>query len=250
VKARKRVLALSVCVSAALALSAAMTSAAVAAAYVLRVKPTVSLFWYPLTPHVGEDVTLISTSSDLASAITGWAWDVSDNGTFGPFVAGGPSVVARFSTPAPHAVRLRVTAADGESNVGSATIRMSSARGVITPFPIVRIVGRDTRHGVRLRLLAVRAPRRSVIKVRCGGSGCPASVRGRAYGAAGRGGAWVRFTRFARAFKPGARLEVKVSRGSEIGAYTSFTVRRRGLPLRRDSCLNPARRTPMACPAA
>jgi hypothetical protein len=236
--------------AAALVLLALPAGIALGASYVLRVKPTASFVWFPHAPRVGEEVSLVSTSTDLASAVTGWAWDVSGNGSFGPFVRGGPSAVTRFSTPAPHTVRLRVTAADGESDVGEASVQVvTSARNVISPFPIVRFVGRNLRTGVRLSLVAVRAPRRSTIKIRCRGRRCPSRLRNRAYGAFGRGAAWVRFTRFARTFKPGSTLEVLVSRGGEIGAYTSFKMRRHALPVRRDSCLDPVKRKPIACPS-
>jgi hypothetical protein len=244
---RRRVAALTVGVAGMLVL---LPSAATGASYVLRARPTASFVWYPHTPRVGEEVSLVSTSSDLASAITGWAWDVSGNASFGPFVRGGPTAVTRFSTPAPHTVRLRVTAADGGTDIGEATIHMGSpAPNVISPFPIVRIVGRNMRRGVHLRLVAVRAPRRSAIKIRCAGARCPAPLAHRAFTAFGRGASWVRFTRFARSFSAGVKLEIMVSRGGEIGAYTGFTVRRRGLPVRRDSCLGPVLHSPVACPA-
>ena len=244
---RNRVIALMAGVAGLLAL---LPSAAMGATYVLRVNPTASFVWYPHTPRVGEEVSLVSTSSDLASAITGWAWDVSGNASFGPFVRGGPTAVTRFSTPAPHTVRLRVTAADGGTDIGEATIHMSRpAPNVISPFPIVRIVGRDARHGVRLRLVAVRAPRRSTIKIRCAGARCPASLAHRAFAAFGRGASWVGFRRFARSFSAGVKLEIMVSRNGEIGAYTGFTVRRHGFPVRRDSCLDPVTHRPIACPA-
>jgi hypothetical protein len=243
----RRALTLSLGVIATVAL---IPGGASAASYVLRVKPTASFVWFPHTPRVGEEVTFVSTSSDLKSAITGWAWDVSGNGSFGPFVRGGPTTATSFPTPAPHTVRLLVTAADGETDVGEETVQMGApAPNVISPFPIVRILGRDVRHGVHLRLLEVRAPRRSSIKVRCAGARCPAPLRNRAFPASGRGASWVRFTRFARSFRGRVKLEVRVSRGSEIGAYTAFTVRRRGLPLRTDSCLDAGTRKPRACPA-
>jgi hypothetical protein len=231
-------------------LVALLAGGASGASYVLLARPTASFVWYPHTPRVGEEVSLVSTSSDPTSAITGWAWDVSGNGSFGPFVRGGPTAVTRFPTPAPHTVRLRVTAADGGTDIGEATIQMSSpAPNVISPFPIVRLAGRNVRHGVHLRLLEVRAPRGSSIKVRCAGRSCPSSMRNRSVGASGRGGSWVRFTRFARSFTGGVKLEVLVSRKAEIGAFVGFTVRRHGLPIRRDSCLDPVKHKPMACPA-
>src|SRR5947209_7947785 len=93
-----------------------------AATYHLSAAPVASFIWYPKTPHVGERVSLVSTSSDLTSPIVKFAWDLSDNGPFGAFVAGGPETTGSFATPAAHVVRLRVTNAEGLSTIASETI--------------------------------------------------------------------------------------------------------------------------------
>src|SRR5689334_986794 len=87
----------------------APAAAGEAAAYRLSAAPAASFIWYPPRPRVSEKITLVSTSSDLTSPITKFAWDLSDNGPFGAFVAGGPETTGSFATPAPHVVRLRVT---------------------------------------------------------------------------------------------------------------------------------------------
>jgi hypothetical protein len=38
--------------------------------------------WFPQSPHTGESVLLVSTSTDLTSPITAYAWDLADNGPF------------------------------------------------------------------------------------------------------------------------------------------------------------------------
>jgi hypothetical protein len=227
------------------------SSTAVAATYNLRAYPLASFAWFPAVPRVGESISLVSTSTDLTSPITAYAWDLADNGPFGAFKDGGPVTSTTFATPASHQARLRVTAADHLSTIAVETIHMSSpAPGVLLPFPLVRIVGNDFRFRVRLRLLAVEAPDRSEITVSCRGRSCPArSVR---QVAASRGGRlmWTRFRRFERFLSARLTLEVRVSRGGEIGAYTRFVVRRLRLPLRVDSCLDPAGIRPVACPAS
>src|SRR5438105_186275 len=80
-----------------------------AAPYHLSAAPLASFIWYPPMPHVGEKISLVSTSSDRTSPIVKFAWDLSDNGSFGAFVPGGPETTGSFATPAPHVVRLRVT---------------------------------------------------------------------------------------------------------------------------------------------
>jgi PKD domain len=224
-------------------------SAIPAATYNLKSYPLASFVWFPGSPHTGQPVSLVSTSKDATSPITNYAWDVADNGPFGPFEAGGPATTTTFATPASHQVRLRVTAADHLSSVAVETIQMSTPPpGVLLPFPLVRIVGTVFRSGVKLRLLAVKAPAQAQIAVGCRGGACPASSTRRL--AASRGGRalWTRFRRFERYLPARMILEIRVSRGGEVGAYTRFVIRRRRLPIRADSCLDPAGTKPIVCP--
>lgn len=227
------------------------STAVTAAVYNLKAYPLASFVWFPAFPGPGESISLVSTSTDLTSPITAYAWDLADNGPFGAFNDGGPATTATFATPASHQARLRVTAADHLSSIVVETIHMSTPPpGVLLPFPLVRIVGTDFRSRVRLRLLAVEAPAKSRITVSCRGHGCPAKSVGRT--AASRPGRliWTRFRQFERFLSAGLTLEVRVSRGGEIGAYTRFVIRRLRLPLRVDSCLDPAGIRPIACPAS
>jgi hypothetical protein len=54
------------------------------------------------------------------------------------------------------------------------------------------------------------------------------------------------FERFLRA---GTVLRVRVTGASAVGKYTSFRIRTRGAPRRRDRCLVPGRWAPTPCPA-
>jgi hypothetical protein len=221
------------------------------AAYNLRAYPLASFAWFPRFPHTGASVLLVSTSTDLSSPITSYAWDLSDNGPFGAFEAAGPAITTSFATPASHQVRLRVTAADRLSGVAVETIDMSAPPpGVLLPFPLVRIVGTVFRSRVKIRLLAVKAPAQSAITVSCTGRSCPARSARRV--AASRRGRllWTSFPQFERSLSARAVLEIRVSKGGAIGAYTRFVVRRRGLPVRVDSCLDPAGIKPIACPSS
>ena len=120
--------------------------------------------------------------------------------------------------------------------------------GFLLPFPIVRIVGRVFANGVKLSRLAVEAPSEARITVGCRRRGCPIPAASR-LAPAGRV-TWVRFRQFERFLRVGVTLELRVSRGTEIGAYTRFVVRRRKLPLRVDSCLDPAGIKPIVCPSS
>ncbi|HEY4426872.1 MAG TPA: PKD domain-containing protein [Solirubrobacteraceae bacterium] len=224
-------------------------AASASALYNLKAYPLASFVWLPSSPHPGQVISLVSTSSDHTSPIIEYAWDLADNGPFGPFAAGGAATSTTFPTPAEHQVRLRVTAADHLSSTAVETIRMSTpAPGVLLPFPVVRILGRVYGTGVRLRELGVKAPAGARITLSCQGAGCPARSAARlAAGGAGRL-RLVRFRQFERYLPARAVVQIRVSKGSTIGAYTRFTVRRRKLPLRVDSCLAPTGVKPIACP--
>ena len=114
----------------------------------------------------------------------------------------------------------------------------------MSPFPIVRIVGRLTCRGARLRLLSARAPASATILVGCfrrngrGGS----RVQGRGLERA------VRFRRFERSLAAGTIIEVYVGRRDAIGKFKRCRVRRRRRPARGDLCLLPRESRGTPCP--
>jgi hypothetical protein len=213
------------------------------------VPPGASFKWFPSEPQTGEPVSLVSSSTDPASAITAFAWAPT---TGGPFQAGGPVFTTRFSTPGAHLVRLLVTNAYGLSSVAGGTIVVvSPTTPLMQPFPVVRIAGTETSSGIRLRLLAVQqAPAGSRITVRCKGRGCPVKSASRVAAAGRVGLAPVEFRRFERTLRPGVTLEVRIAKAGVIGKYTRLVVRRGKLPERVDTCLAPAGVRPMACPSS
>ena len=212
--------------------------------YNIEGAPTAAFAWFPMSPHVGERVTLVSTSTDLVSPIFGYGWDLTE---VGGFTDDRPAVTTAFPTPADHLVRLRVTARNGLSGIASATIHMSPAAAtVMFPFPIIRIVTVDFANGARVKLLAVKAPPLARITVACRGRGCRVRFARRAVTSHRPG--WVTFPGFARFLRPGASLTVRVSKEALIGAYTRFSIRRGRLPVRVDACLDPPGRKPIACP--
>jgi hypothetical protein len=222
------------------------------ALYNLHGAPVASFVWSPQFPRIGEPITLTSTSRTLGSRIVRYAWDFADNGPFGAFEEGGPVAGASFATPAPHVVRLRVTAADGLSSIAAQTITMTpppATARVMYPFPTVRISGRDLRLGVRITQLAVKAPTGAWINVTCRSRRCPARSASRVATAKRGRATWVTFRQFHRFLPAGLTLQVRVSRNREIGSYTRFHVRRRKLPVRTDSCLDPSGVKPIACPS-
>ncbi len=208
--------------------------------------PAVSFTWSPATPKVGESVALVSTSTDPESPIVAIGWALS----VGAFQAGEPVLHTSFSSAGTHPVQLRVTNAAGLSSIATQTIDVVALRAsLMQPFPVVRLAGRDTATGVRLRLLTVQAPANSTITVVCKGPRCPAKSESRVARASKAGVSLVAFPHFERTLRAGVVLQIRVSKAGEIGKYTRFTVRRNRLPERVDMCLPASGVKPIACPS-
>jgi PKD repeat protein len=211
--------------------------------------PVASFTWFPSVPQTGETVSLISSSTDATSPITATAWDLTSGG---PFQSAGAVLTTSFSSPGAHAVQLRVTNAEGLSSVATETIHVVSPTLLLMqPFPVVRIAGTETASGVKLKLLEVQQmPAGARITLRCKGRGCPIKSATRVAVAGERGVAPVEFRRLERSLPFGLTLEILVSKPSEIGKYTRFTIRRGKLPRRVDMCLEPASLKPLVCPSS
>jgi large repetitive protein len=212
--------------------------------------PTASFRWFPAMPTVGEPVSLVSSSTDTGSPITGFAWAV---GPTDPFRAGQSVLATSFTTPGPHLVRLQVTDAAGRSGIVSETILVRHHTAtMMQPFPIVRIAGRETRAGVRLTLLTVLAPVSSIATVQIRGTGLRTTSQSRVATAGARGHAsgtlLMSFPRFARSLAAGTVLEIRVTKPGQIGKYTRFVPHRGKLPTRLDTCLSTSGQ-PMSCPS-
>jgi PKD domain len=208
--------------------------------------PAPSFTWFPSVPKPRETVSLASSSTDVRSPITGFAWDLTGSGTFAP---GAQVISTSFATAGNHVVRLRVTAADGLSSMATETIPvLAPVIPLMQPFPVVRIASTDTASGIRLRVLRVLAPAGARIGVECKGRGCPARSASRIATAGKVGVAPVEFRGFEHSLRAGVVLEIRISKAGEIGKFTSFQVRRRRLPLRVDACLGPTGAKPIGCP--
>jgi hypothetical protein len=116
------------------------------------------------------------------------------------------------------------------------------APSFLRPFPVIRIRGFFARNGARITLLSVRGPRKAKVNVRCSGHGCP--VRRLSLATAD-----TRVHRFERFLRAGILLQIRVTRPRRIGTYTSFLIRSRKAPLRRDRCLSATRGMPIKCSA-
>lgn len=213
--------------------------------------PHSTFTWYPPAPVVGQSVVLVSGSTDAASPITGFGWDLAGGG---PFTAGGPVLTTSFARPGNHVVRLQVTDARGVSSVAAQTIPVGlPPLKLMQPFPIVRIAGVETSAGVRLSLFSVQAPVGARVSVTCAGRGCGTRSQSRIATASTRNrharSVVLGFARFERSFRAGVTLEVRVSAPGLIGKFTSFSIHRRRLPSRSDECLSALDPKPTPCVA-
>jgi hypothetical protein len=229
-----------VLLAAALAFALAPAEPALAA-------PAASFVWFPTMPHTGEQVSLVSTSTDVTSPIVATAWDLAGEG--GAFTEGGAVGSTTFTTPGSHVVELRVTAADGSSSMASEAIQVTTPPlEQMLPFPVVRIVGSLTRSRTKIQLLSADAPPGTQVTLRCRGRRCPASYQFASIPVAAIDTVTVDFPLFERALPDGTVLELRVFREGAIGKYTRFVMRARKPPLRVDACLDAAQPAPVSCP--
>jgi hypothetical protein len=214
--------------------------------------PVASFSVSPAAPLVNEPVTFTSTASDPDGSIAELAWDLNGDGSYDNGT--GPVALRSFSAPGAYVVGLRVTDNDGLISFYSQTVAVGGAPPfaavppvlrlqLLSPFPVVRIAGRTTRRGVRVKLLRVDAPPGSTIQVRCKGKSCPFHSSVRAANV-------VRVKRLERVLRAGVRVRVYVTSPTAIGKYTVFKVRRRQAPLRADACLMPGSLNPVPCPSS
>jgi hypothetical protein len=218
-----------------------------AAASASTTAPSASFTWLPAAPHVDEPVALLSTSTAGSSPLTEAAWATTVSG---PFEFVGVARNLTFTTPGEHLVRLRVTAADGQtSSVSNELSILPRATGLMDPFPVVQLAGSYTRRGVDLKELRVEVPDGTRAAVRCIGRGCPMAWE--KYDAVpGQGSlAQVPFRSFERFLPAGVELVVTVSQSEEIGKMTRLYVRSGRPPLRIDTCVDPSGDRPVKCPA-
>jgi hypothetical protein len=231
----------------------------------------------PPSPAVGEAVTLTSRSSDPDGApLASEAWDLDGDGQFDE--ASGGVVSISFAVAGTYRIGLRVVDQAGASREATKFVTVSAPTPpgggdggsgsntpvnappaptiavwpvggapspMLSPFPIVRIVGEATGRGVRLRLVSVAAPKGAVVRARCAGMGCPRRIAALRVAKASR----LRIRGLERReLRPGTLVEIFVTAKGHIGKYTRFVVRRRKAPKRDDRCLALNGRSPITCP--
>jgi PKD repeat protein len=241
---------------------------------VAQTPPTPSFTFAPTAPQTGQGITFTSTATPGAVPITGYLWDLDGDGAYDD--AAGPTAQWTFTTPGTHTVRLKIMDANFAEPAAPTTFQRvvvtappaviapgvtppptppptphapvvgASAKPMLQPFPIVRIIGRAVGSGVRLSLLSVRAPAGAMIRVTCTGRGCPprslrATVR------AGHPG--VSLSAMRRRLSRGATIEIYVTKPGFVGKFTRFRIRGGRAPARRDACVTTPFSKPVPCPS-
>ena len=227
-----------------------------------RQPPRASFTVSPEAPVEGQPVLFTSSSSDPDGILREQVWDLNGDGSFDN--GGGATALRAFPEAGEYVVGLRVTDNDGLVSFDSKTVSVLPGPGggtpasaqktgprLLSPFPIVRIAGRITRSGTRVRLLRVSAPLGSTISVRCQGRGCPfrKQVRRTPPGLRSQTSVALRVRRLERLLLPGVRVRIFVTKAGAIGKYTKFRFRGGKAPVRTDRCLLPGVWTPAQCPA-
>ena len=212
--------------------------------------PAASYVFAPTAPHVNEPVAFTSTATDPDGTIASLVWDLDGNGVYDN--GAGPTALRTFSAAGSYVVGLRVTDNDGAVSFYSQSIAVAAAPSAVapafsgprllSPFPVVRIAGRTSRHGVRLRLLSVDAPAGTSVQVRCKGRSCP-------FKSSVRAAKVIRMRGLERRLRAGVKVRIYVVSSTAIGKYTVFKIRKGHEPIRSDACLMPGSHKPTACPA-
>jgi len=221
--------------------------------------PVASFTVAPAAPVVHQPVLFTSTSSDPDGTLTEQVWDLNGDGNYDN--GGGVTALRAFAGAGSFVVGLRVTDDAGLVSFDSQTVTVAappatagaeerSELRLLSPFPVVRIAGRITRRGTRVRLVRVKAPAGTKVSIRCTGRSCPfrKHVRTVRRGARSHGAVSMRVQRLQRLLLPGVRVRVYMTKRGVVGKFTSFRFRAGNGPVRTDSCVMPGSWTPADCP--
>jgi PKD repeat protein len=230
-----------------LALAAILACPAVALAQ--AEKPGASFSFAPEDPRAGDSVQFVSSSCQPNGRLVRQSWDLDGDGQYDD--AEGPAAQMTFPAAGQYSVGLEVTGRRGATDTERRMVQVDTVyvlpRGpsarLLSPFPVVTLGGRLTSNGARVTVLTVRGPVCSRVTVTCRGRGCP--VRKASYYI---GRKRLRLRRFERAYRAGAVITIRVSKGTFIGKLTQFHIRKHAAPTRDDVCLRPGQSKGSRCP--
>jgi len=203
---------------------------------VLNRPPFAAFDYAPKPPVARELVTLTSTASDPDGPIVLQEWDLDGDGVFDD--ATGETALSFWRRAGTYPVSLRVTDRDGAAVVAQQPVVVAPRPlGVLTPTPLVRVVGVPTVAGAHLDLVSVTAPKGAHVGVRCKGSrNCP--YKRKRFTSKGKR---VILRKLARTYREGTVIEVRITKSETIGKLTRFRIRAADNPARLDRCLRPGR---------
>lgn len=212
--------------------------------------PDANFAFFPSNPVSGEPVHFVSYACDPDGSLVEQAWDFNNDGVVDAtganvtttFAAGSHTVTHR-ATPKVGAPVVRTRTVDVDPRPAEYVLRNPFKPPLLSPFPLVRFVGRLTETGVRVRFLSVRAPVCSIATVRCRGKSCPFRKKSRLVG---RRAARIRSLAGKR-LRAGVQLDVLVTKRDRIGKFTRFQIRRDRPPRRVDRCVRFGETTPIPC---
>jgi hypothetical protein len=225
--------------------------------------PVASFTASPGVPVANQPILFSSTSRDPDGTLQEQVWDLNGDGAYDN--GGGATALRSFAAAGEYVIGLRVTDDDGLVSFASQTLTVLPGAGspatttqgklgarLLSPFPVVRIAGRITRRGTRVRLLRIYAPRGAKVSVRCAGRGCPfrKNVRAVSTDAKSRPAVGVRVRRLERLIPAGVQVRLYVTKAGAIGKYTRLRFRRGKAPARTDRCVMPGSWEPAQCPAS
>jgi PKD repeat protein len=222
--------------------------------------PTASFTIAPASPVANQPVLFTSTSSDADGTVEEQVWDLNGDGSYDN--GGGLTALRSFAQAGDYVVGLRVTDNAGLVSFDSRTLTIAPAAAtavttqklglrLLSPFPVVRIAGRITTRGTRVRVLRVDAPVGTTLSVRCTGRGCPFRKQVRAVRTSAKSltAVSVRVRRLERLLLPGVRVRIYVTKRGAVGKFTKLRFRAGHAPVRTDRCLMPGSWVPTECAA-
>ncbi len=212
----------------------------------VRNRPPVAAFTYaPEDPLPNDRILLTSFSADPDGPLVSQAWDLDGDGVFDD--AQGPAATVSFTVAGDYVVRLQVIDRDGAAHVAQHSIGVQApVAQFLRPFPVVRVIGAVGERGTRIREIVVTVPTGSRVQIVCRGGGCPVARVKRGAVAART----LRIRRFAaRLLRPGAVVQITVTKPGAIGKYMRLRIRRGRSPSRIDRCLAPGAKLPGLCPS-
>ena len=157
--------------------------------------PTADFVVLPASPIAGTAASLVSTALDPDTPLDKWQWDLNGDGVYGDVE--GPAAQYTFPAAGTYTVGLRVLDSEDVEDFAVKSIvvqappvpltaapqLLPSGPRLLSPFPVVRLAGRISKAGTRLRLFAIDAPPGARVVVMCRGRSCPFRLSARSAGA-------------------------------------------------------------------